>query len=390
MPKDEKFIGFIRDEQRKCEKYLLETDAYEKVPETEKLESEQIMCYLKLGIIYKYLANENKSTRMFHHLTTFGFGVSTSRFDIKGLTEKDKKDSKVLIGIGKGQLRNGVYFNLSNTNPKKAKQLFEWAAENCLLSDEYIADEIEAENFDDIAVPFLWRGYALLVLGRYEEARELLGQVISYFNKYKKSGGEVWQKVEYFLPKALVPLCEYKLSPTNECLQKAKTGIDDFIDSLRDNKDKLEGYLYYFHLKDSYADVYGAKVAGGESVALSKAERPVAKSEFLSSHYDTRGKVIVFNREGGYLEELGSNNEFEAYVEKVRRLGGYPVLSGLMEIYVAEGEQEPEPLIEECARLLSRPDIDPLVREKTKLILEVAENARETGSTVTLYFEPEA
>ncbi len=110
--------------------------------------------------------------------------------------------------------------------------------------------------FDDIAVVYLWRGYSLLTLGRYEEACDLLNEVVPYFNKYKKKGGEVWRKVEYALPKALFPLCEYKLEPTQENLQKAKAGVEEYIKSLHDNKDKLEGYLYYFHLKETFPDVY--------------------------------------------------------------------------------------------------------------------------------------
>lgn len=99
---------------------------------------------------------------------------------------------------------------------------------------------------------------------------------------------------------------------------------------------------------------------------------------------------MIFDREGsGSLEAFGTQNEFEAYIEKVKSLGDFPVLSSLMELYATEGLQDPEPLIEECERLLSRADVGTEMKEKTKLILKVAKDAHEAGSTVMLYFDPE-
>lgn len=335
---------------------------------------------------YKYLSDEEKAKQTFQHATTYGFRLSSSRFG--GLSKESQTDTKALIETGQLQLREGIYYTLAKTDPQKASQLFEWAAENCQLSDESVAYEIRTEYFNNIAVGHLWRGYALLNLGEYEEAYELLKQVIPYFNKWKKSGGEVWQKVEYALPKALVPLCEYKLEPTQENLQKAKAGIEEYIKSLQENRDKLEGYLYYFHLKETFADVYTSEKAS--AVAPLKPKKPAKKLELPSSEYDTKGSVIVFDREGsGSLEVFGTQNEFEAYIEKVKSLGDFPVLSSLMELYATEGLQEPEPLIEECERLLSRADVEPEMKEKTKLILAVAKDAKEADSTVMLYFDPE-
>lgn len=185
-------------------------------------------------------------------------------------------------------------------------------------------------------------------LGKYEEANELLTQVIPYLNKYKKLGIEMWRKVEYALPKALVPLCEYKLNPTQENLQKAKAGIEEYIKSLHDNKDKLEGYLYYFHLKETFTDVYTAEKAPEQLKAPSKIKKPAKKLELPPSEYETKGSVMIFDREGsGSLEAFGTQNEFEAYVEKIKGLGDFPVLSGLMELYATESLQEPDRLLPE-------------------------------------------
>lgn len=375
-----KFNEFIKNELRNCERYLRDTDAYTKAPK--EVKSEQVQCYEKLAIAYMYQKNTEKSNKMFFYLTSFH--QYPTRY--AGLSEEGKKDPELLVGVGGWQLKKGVYYSLAKTDPQKANQLFEWAAENCFLPDEYIAGAIKYENYDHIAVGHLWRGYALLNLGKYEEAHELLIQVVPYLNRYKKLGIEMWRKVEYALPKALVPLCEYKLDPTQENLQKAQAGIEDYIKSLRNNKHKLEGYLYYFHLKEYFADVYNAEKAPKQTKAPSPV-KPSKKIELPPGEHDSAGSVIVFDMGSGSLEVFGTQNELEEYVKKVGSLGDYPVLSGLMELYVTDGQQEPEPLIEECERLLSDSDSD--IKEKTGYVLNVAQDAKNEESTVMLYFDPE-
>ena len=361
MPVDKKFIEFIKKEMKSGN-----------VPED------------KLAVMYKCLGEEDKARNLFEYVTGINFPPDRFWGD-----EERKNDTYLLIQTGELLLMTGAILNLTKTNPQKANQLFEWAAENCFLPDEYIADETQAENYDDIAIGHLWRGYALLNLGRYEEAHELLIQVVPYLNRYKKLGIEMWRKVEYALPKALVPLCEYKLDPTQENLQKAHAGIEDYIKSLRDNKHKLEGYLYYFHLKEAFADVYGAEKAPNQTKVPSPV-KPSKKIELPPDEYDSAGSVIVFDMESGSLEVFGTQNELEEYVKKVDRLGDYPVLSGLMELYVTDGQQEPEPLIEECEKLLSDSDVDLDMKEKTGYVLNVAQDAKNEESTVMLYFDPEA
>ncbi len=338
----------------------------------------------KLAIIHKYLNNEENSKKLFKYVASINF--PTTRF--WGLDEKQKNNIELLIQTGELELITGVQLNLAFVDVEKANQLFEWAAENCYQSDEVITGRLKYRLYDDIAVGHLWRGYALLNLGRYDEAHELLTQVVPYLNKQKKKGIEMWRKVEYALPKALVPLCEYKLDPTQENLQKAQAGIEDHIKSLRDNKDKLEGYLYYFHLKEVFSDVYNAEVPDQTTKAVHM-EESSKKIELPPGEYDFDGSVIVFDMESGSLEVFGTQNELEEYVKKVSRLGDYPVLSGLMELYVTDAQQEPEPLIEECERLLCDSDADPDIKEKTRYVLNVAQDAKNEDSTVMLYFDPE-
>ncbi len=345
----------------------------------------------KLAIIHKYLNNEENAKKLFKHVASINF--PTTRF--WGLDEKQRNKINLLIQTGELELITGVQLNLAFVDVEKANQLFEWAAENCFQSDEDIAAGIKYELYDEIAVGLLWRGYALLNLDRYDEAYELLAQVIPCLNKYKKLGIEMWRKVEYALPKALVPLCEYRLNPTPQNMQKAQAGIEDYIKSLLDKKDKLEGYLYYFHLKETNADVYNAEAAGTEkivpksSVKSSKVKKPVKKLDLPPAEYDTEGSVIVFDIIGGYLIEFGTNNELEEYAKKVELLGGYPVLASLMELYAMEVEEDPEPIIEECERLLDSADFDVFLKEKTKIMLDAALDAKSEGGTIMLYFDPE-
>ena len=382
MSNNNKFVEFIENEQSNCEKYLRDSNAYSQAPI--KVESKHVQCYDNLAIIYRYRNDINKSNKMFYCLTT----INQYPTRYAGLSEDGKKKMKLLVSIGSWQMKNGIYFNLAHEDPQKANQLFEWAAENCYQSEEVITVRLKYHLYDEIAVGFVWRGYALLNLGNYDEAFKLLTQVVPYLNKQKKKGIEMWRKVEYALPKALVPLCEYKLDPTQENLQKAQVGVEDYIKSLRENKDKLEGYLYYFQLKEVFSDVYNAEVPEQTTKAVHR-EESSKKIELPPGEYDSAGSVIVFDMESGSLEVFGTQNELEEYVKKLEHLGDYPVLSGMMELYVTDAQQEPEPLIEECKRLLSYSDADHDIKEKTGYILNVAQDAKNEESTVMLYFDPE-
>jgi hypothetical protein len=184
---------------------------------------------------------------------------------------------------------------------------------------------------------------------------------------------------------ALMPLCEYKLEPNDENKQEADKGLEDFINGIKDNGEKHEALLYYYHLKESFPDVYNVPLELADKMAKAK---PSKKLELPSSQDDIRGKIVVFDREGsGSLEVFGTVNELEEYVVKVSDLGDYPTLSRLMEIYGLDEQQDPEPLIEESERLLAMPGIDPDVKTKTQYVLNVAEDAKRAGSTVMLYLD---
>ena len=138
--------------------------------------------------------------------------------------------------------------------------------------------------------------------------------------------------------------------------------------------------------------IYCAEVAEKLAAKSTKVKKNAKKLDLPAGEADTQGAVMVFDIKGGYLDEFGTQNELEEYVEKVGKLGDYPVLSSLMELYAMEEQQEPEPLIEECERLLASSSADAVLKEKTGILLDAAkdaQDAQEERSTLMLYFDPE-
>ena len=82
--------------------------------------------------------------------------------------------------------------------------------------------------------------------------------------------------------------------------------------------------------------IYCAEVAEKLAAKSTKVKKTAKKLDLPAGEADTQGAVMVFDIKGGYLDVFGTQNELEEYVEKVERLDGYPVLAGLMELYVME------------------------------------------------------
>ena len=318
--------------------------------------------------------------------------VKPRHIEIMEYYVKREKEEPPDIDEGQYLIQRAIDRDLVGNDPREVHSLFQQAAEKCRLSRDYINDNILWENYDDLAVGHLWAGYALLNLGKYAEAHELLTQVVPYFNKYKQIGNEMWRKVEYALPKALIPLCEYKLNPAPAELHRTMEGIEGYTNSLKSERDKEDGQRYYEHLMKKYSDIYraGTVLSSQETGVKLKVNKPAEKLEIVLDECETKGSVMVFDREGsGSLEVFGTHAELEDYAKMVELFDTYPILSALIELYVTEGQQEPEPLIKECEMLLSRPDIGSELEKNTRLILVVAKDAMEAGSTVMLYFDPE-
>ena len=333
-------------------------------------------CYEELSIFYKYYREEEKAKKMFQLISSIR--LPKSKFYL--LNEEQLKDHQAMDILWRMQIDKGAQLNLAGKDPELAKQLFEWAAEN--LQSETITSHMGEPTFYIFTASwYLWRGYALLMLGRYEEAYDNLKEVMPYFTLHKKKGGETWQKLEYYLTKALIPLCEYMLSPCADNRKNARKGIEEYIKSLKYNYDKQCAYLYYFHLKERFPEVYGeaGTIIPKQSPAIkTSAAKPAKPAKPLDVISDAGKKYFIRMITSDELldEDLGSNRDLERYVEMIKALGDYPVLSSLMNVYVGEGEQKPEPLVEECERLLATPGLDENLTKKTEQILRIAEKAK--------------
>ena len=339
----------------------------------------------RLATINFYLGNKEKATELFESITNY---MLSSRFDVQGLKEEDKKNTMLLINIGKGQLIKGIQFNLARRERSKALKFFEWASENCLIPEDVFNEWSSISQFDEIAVGYLWRSYALLMIGRYSEAYDLLKQVPFYFNKYKLTGCEVWQVYEPSLFKALLPLCEYKLNPVPENWEKARRGLDDFINSFSDPKFKLEALLYYYHLREMFPDVYADSSDRLAKAAMKQRHSPVA--DMSPEDIERKGAVVVYDPTG-YLEIFGTPKDLVLFVQKVSEAGEYPLLSRLLDYYNVENSPGMDPVVleDECVRLLERVD-DVWLREKVEPLLDVArEVQREEGENIILYLDPD-
>ncbi len=358
MGKDTKFISYLKGEL-----------------ESPKTDEE------KRAVIYKYLNEEGEAQRLFRRLVPMGYRLYSSRYGDQG--EKDKDNPSALVETGDVQISTAIW-NFFGGDPERAHQLFMWAAENTDLPPDYVRGMIGVKGYQEVAVGYLWHGYALVCLGRYGEALPLLTQVIPLFVQTRKMGVEVWQKVEYALPKALVPLCEFKLDPTADRLKAAQEGIETYLKSLKMYRDRLSGLLYYFHLKKQFADVYEADPASFIPPSGREAKQPIA-APVTGREKDPEGMIVLVLTQLDppkvwTMGSFGCYAAFEAFTAYVSSLGGYPALEALMDTYTLEEQQEAAPFIEECERLLLLRDLDPKVRAVAEEILSALQTAVQEGS----------
>lgn len=377
-----KFQVFIEEKKATLELYLKDNGIFDEYPN--KVESKAADAYGELGIICRYNADREKSTWYFNYFTTFNVPDSKN----SGINEEERNNIHRIHGFSGYIFQKAIYFNLSDTDPETANKLFGWAAENFVVPQKDFDFWMKHGMYDFIAVAHLWRGYSLLCLGEYKEAHELLVQVAPYLDRYKKTGVEMWRTVEYALTKAVVPLCEYKLEPSAENLGRAKNGIEEFIKRLKENRDMLEAYLYYFHLKEKFADIYNADSPVCTSARPVK-KKAKAKQLIKAPEEDEEkpGIITVTTFEGGYEESLGTNQELEKYCAEIEEMEDFPLLASVMEIYVMDSSIDPEFLEDECRRLLTRKDIEKWMRDMTLVLLEAAMDAIGTGHELSFYLQ---
>lgn len=348
----------------------------------QQLESDRTPDIKKL-IIYLILGDAERTEYHIRNALDLGYRVRLPK------TEKPPDNNlRLRPHSGRLEVNHAIYLRILHENPEKVEELFEWAVENCTLPDDFIEFEKETGRYDDLSFAFLWGGYARLALGRYAEALEYLSWVVPFSTKWKKLAGEIYYIVEYALPKALIPLCEFKLNPTRQNLVDAQKGIEEYISSLREPRFRLDGYLYYFHLKEQFADVYDADPSGYPEVAQEPDQKPLPEP---GREIEIAASLPGEEEEYRYIwiwdlvsltvgEEFGTDEELGEYVDNVSKLDGFPELSSLVDRFMLWDEVDALALCDETERLLAMPDIDPQVREKTGIIREVACYSATKGS----------
>jgi tetratricopeptide (TPR) repeat protein len=359
---------------KKSENALLEKRALGDIPESydDFVEGE----YEKLAIVFILNQDFDKASPILEKLAIIckknyltpllGDDEKTITFDLKAQT-------------GRIQSRKGFFLILAHHKSAQIHQFFEWAVDNCTLPEDYLQASLKNEDYDELSFAHLWHGYALVSLEKFAEALPFLEQVIPFQMKWKKMTGEIYRKIEFALPKALIPLCQFKLNPTRQNLINAQKGIEEYIKSLREPKDKLDGYLYYFHLKDQFADVYSADPKDYPEEAVASIKEPVRKTPASESAEPQTVWIwdVVSITVG---EEFGTDDELNEYSQNVTRRGEFPVLSKLYDLYLQWDEFDAAELAEETRRLLAMNDLDPEIRKKTEILKDIAEYSAEKGS----------
>lgn len=325
-------------------------------------------------LIYLIQGNLIKAKEEIKIVISYGHRISSSKTG--GTSDKE---ISLLNHTGQLQINHAIYLRLIQENPERVKQLFEWAESNCTLPGEYCQKLIKNEDYDDLTYAYLWHGYSLVSLGKYAEALEFFNHIIPFSTKWKKITGEIYWLIEFNLPKALIPLCEFKLNPTRQNLINAQNGIEEYIKALREPKDKLDGYLYYFHLKEQFADVYSASPKDYPEEAAVPAKDAV--KEIPASESGEQKNVWIWDVVSATSgEEFGTDEELRMYAEYVKNRGGFPVLSSLMDLYLMWDEFDARDVADEAGRLLAMKDLDPEIRTKSDIIKTLAEYSAKKGS----------
>jgi tetratricopeptide (TPR) repeat protein len=386
------FLEYIDERQSSLEDFLNKKNALVIFPE--KCESIILGCYKELMLVYKIQQKPDKFLKILHQVNKFGYEIFTSEKNEEYAVRVKNNEyncEELKSHLGFGQFTFGTYLILAHEDLPRARELFEWAIVNCTLSDEYYT-RTHSSHKDIIAFSYLWKGYSLLSLERYAEAYDCLMKVAPVYQVIRKTGREMRRVIEYTLTKALIPLCEFRLNPTKDNLKKAQKGVEEYINSVRDNKFKLEGYVYYFHLKEQFADVYNADPKKNPEDVPSDPKLKLGKIPGSPPELtDTPGSVIILDPgvKSNAFAIIGTNGDFDRFIRYVTNLGDFPELASLMDLYTLGNPQEAKQLEVDCSRFIRTPGIDPDIYEIGKKICSAIRVAAREDSEIVIEYQEE-
>lgn len=386
------FFEYLNNERKAMEDVLARNNALDAIPE--KIDNSLSLGYMQLAIIYRLQGEDHRYKIMIRRVVEF-----INRMEITKEPEYIREEkfqtniiakTDLLRQQGGSQIHMALFYVIAREELPKARQLFEWAQENCILPEEYLREK--EIGFDNIACAYLWRGYALLSLERYTEALDCLVKVAPILENVTKSGQEMWRIVEYALTKAVVPLCEFKLNPTKDNLKKAQKGIEVFIKSLHNDMKKLDAYPYYFHLKEQFADVYSADLKKFPATAsIEEIPRKVAKPVDLHQKISNEGSVIILDPsiESDAFAIIGTNGDFDRFIRYITDRGNFPELASLIDLYTLGNPRDAKELEDDCTRFIRTPGIDPGVYEIGKRICSAVRVAARADSQIMIEYQAE-
>lgn len=308
-----------------------------------------------------------------------------------GCTEFDD-----LAEIAFFDLRSAIFLFFDDPTSPRVTQHLNWVVESTDLppgtTDEYLLNTYTAEF---IPKGFAVRGYALMMLGRYQEATESLNRVLPLTRAAKLKGEWMVYQADNALPYALIPLCEYLYEPTEQRRIAAWKGRDKYMKQIINSQPRFDSYLYYFHLEKAYPDVY---LPGSEKKKIRKKmtekenTAPEVLSEFPDYPESTRddepseGGVVIQDTEDNEWRFVLRVPSFERFISKIQSLSGYPVLSDAITAYTFSTSLDPAAVISECNGLLKEPSLTIEEREAVGEIGKTAMHARDHGACVEFLF----
>lgn len=386
------FLDYLEERETKCNSMLpLLLSEY---PIKKKTEFNRQL-YLKIIIIIN-LIRGNKEQAV--HYAKYYIQADDPSFSshIEARNMPIKPDLYFRTDITKEDILYGICYFFLDSGHSLYRAHFEWASEYCFPRDEDVQWRLQREKEGEggglyiIARADSWYGYCLVTFGRFEEALPYLNEVVPYFKQSTRTDGHIEYWIEYHLSKALIPLCEYKITPSEENRAAAQKGLEEFIKKLNDFDHKRDAFLYYFHLKELFPDVYSTPAKAKKSKTTKKKEDLVFQHPLPQVEYppedESQGGVVIEVVADHHFEFVARKYVFERLSKKIHEFGTYPVLGNAYDSFVSEEVLEPESIVRECKELLNEPSLNEEEKESISEILTIATYAEEKPSPVQFLY----
>lgn len=399
MPMQRPFVDYLTAQREIRERFLRERQALSTTPP----EYDPVIagCYDELAIICRLLGDMGAYQRLLDLSIRYGSWHEKFHFSEEPGEGRDLLPaapgypglSDESIRFGCRLIDAGITLTLARKDPEKSRLLFASADAHCTVSPESVASRHDRYALVRIAFSYLWKGYALLCLQRFDEAENLLVQVAPIYRALKLQSThdpQLSAVIEMALTKALVPLCAFKRVPIRKNLIKAQNGLEEFIGVIHDNLYLLRGYTYYFHLKEQFADVYSANPArfpdsipGMDIISPKPVLVHVERQNTWVGSVYIRDPAIIRRR-----EYLCSNRDFRLFITYCRAFETFPALASLVDVYTFGQCTDPRPVVAECERLAAVQGIDPQILRIAGRIGAYAREAGEQHSSILLDYDP--